>query len=338
MVARNEKKALGLRLRAARLLANISRAEKAGRLFNVPSATYRAAESGKRAIPARVLSLAAQHISVTADFLLGGPYRTETEKAAEELALLLGQLGNRAVVDDALIRRVVLARVACGFASASEAAKSFGWPISTYTAHENRRKKPSLDLLVIYALGYGVDPAVLFGISKFPAKVGISRKPGYPAGDEGGISVGLRPNLETQPPPASETARTTYSQSAQSAPFERPFGHWARSELRDRDYFIDLFEGTSSRLERSEGALVLPVTMLGRHVDRGKVIGLRLDGRIQLFVLAIDRTDPGVMAFDGKRVNWIHKIENVSQDPTVSLSTSSPGILGDRIGEIAIEE
>ena len=54
--------------------------------------------------------------------------------------------------------RLRIARRKAGYASAAAAAKEYGWPIGTYSCHENGSRGIKLDVAERYAWAFGVDP------------------------------------------------------------------------------------------------------------------------------------------------------------------------------------
>lgn len=65
--------------------------------------------------------------------------------------------------------RLKEARLNAGYKSATDAARSMGVKVVTYTAHENGGRAFDRDLARLYAKHYGVDPAwLIFGESKAP--------------------------------------------------------------------------------------------------------------------------------------------------------------------------
>ena len=64
--------------------------------------------------------------------------------------------------------RLRTARRDAGFASAAAAAKAFGWPIGTYSCHENGSRGIKLDVAERYARAFGVDPVWLLRGGKGP--------------------------------------------------------------------------------------------------------------------------------------------------------------------------
>lgn len=66
--------------------------------------------------------------------------------------------------------RLRAAREAAGYASASDAAKRFEWPIPTYLSHENDSRGLRLDVIERYAAAFGVNKSWLaFGFEPMNA-------------------------------------------------------------------------------------------------------------------------------------------------------------------------
>lgn len=61
--------------------------------------------------------------------------------------------------------RLRAARIARGFESAAEAARSFGWSEVTYTSHENGIRGIRKDVAERYGKAFCVDPATLLGFN-----------------------------------------------------------------------------------------------------------------------------------------------------------------------------
>lgn len=65
------------------------------------------------------------------------------------------------------------ARLMRGFASAADAARRFGWPVSTYRSDENGTRGLSSSDVMMYARAFGVAPEWLLGIEKEPTTEGV---------------------------------------------------------------------------------------------------------------------------------------------------------------------
>lgn len=61
--------------------------------------------------------------------------------------------------------RLRRARIARGYATASDAARAFGWPVPTYTHHENGTRRLSPAAAERYGKAYGVSAAYLLGLA-----------------------------------------------------------------------------------------------------------------------------------------------------------------------------
>jgi phage repressor protein C with HTH and peptisase S24 domain len=69
------------------------------------------------------------------------------------------------IIMDETNKRLLQARIAAGFESASAAAKRFGWPVSTYNSHENGQTSPvPRNKTKKYARAFKVKEAYLLGI------------------------------------------------------------------------------------------------------------------------------------------------------------------------------
>ena len=82
--------------------------------------------------------------------------------------------------------RLKSARIAAGYAVASDAARAFGWPISTYLGHENGDRSPSRAAAQKYAAAFRIRAGyLLYGEGMSSEPTGVSgRSQGRPPLEE----------------------------------------------------------------------------------------------------------------------------------------------------------
>ncbi len=120
------------------------------------------------------------------------------------LGYLVGETGTNALSPEAIAGRLKWARENAGHASAAAAAQHFGWPASTYAAHENGQNGLRPKVAMEYAQAFGVDFAWLLTgdgeplaheVEPIAAITSDGRRIGIPEGEIAQVDAGLGAGL-----------------------------------------------------------------------------------------------------------------------------------------------
>jgi hypothetical protein len=150
-------RAVGMRLRSARLAAGGLRPSRLVSRWGIKDPTYRALESGRRPMSSSMVRLSTEEFGISSRYLLAGEAIVEPDARAEQLRPRLERhgVGGYASSRNDIHARLVRLRRKAGFRTASAAARSKGWSIATYGDHEGRRRNPTIDQAVAYGIAYG---------------------------------------------------------------------------------------------------------------------------------------------------------------------------------------
>lgn len=182
---------IAARLRKARVIAGFHSARNAALQQGWPPGTYLGHETGTRRIAAEALARYASAFEAPLEWLQTGEAPRTRRHALfarvgyMPIEMLMAEFLNgerEAVPEDsakATARRLTLARIVAGFATASAAVAHFGIRRTTYLSYEGARARISTPMSSIYGQALGVDGAWLragLGSSGSPTLDGLSEE------------------------------------------------------------------------------------------------------------------------------------------------------------------
>ena len=176
----NSRRALGARLRAARLISGKATIQEAADEMSIPASTLRAVEGGHRPMTSAIRWSVKRIYNMDEGAIESGTPYSDRDRLMVRLAGILlhpdvaGLKGDAKGVFGGRLNRL---RKKAGFRSATAAAKQFNWKLSSYVAYEGRSEKMSLDRLVVFAQAFTDDLESFF----LPAPAVVA--PAAPAAD-----------------------------------------------------------------------------------------------------------------------------------------------------------
>ncbi len=145
------------RLRSARFAAGHLTVSEIIDRIGVPESTYRAAEAGERNASTKLIEGAAKAFGVSYRYLVEGTVETDAEQKSKRVEEALRTISDPDMSMSAIATWLRLRRMEAGFKSASDAARTFSWSISSYIAHENGRRPIPPEKVALYAVHFDAD-------------------------------------------------------------------------------------------------------------------------------------------------------------------------------------